>query len=111
MKFVDSWCALPCRQFAGNPGFLFPQRQEIQADRHHCAALDHLDKPPLREIRQHPAEKQGRTEFSSLWSGQSAALGRALPAEQLTLVLAQEAQGVCKRLGVAGATHAPLDQP
>ncbi|MFT9635718.1 NAD(P)H-dependent flavin oxidoreductase [Alcaligenes phenolicus] len=56
------------------------------------------------------AEKQGRTEFSSLWSGQSAALGRALPAEQLTLVLAQEAQGVCKRLGVAGATHAPLDK-
>ncbi|MGZ9569193.1 NAD(P)H-dependent flavin oxidoreductase [Alcaligenes nematophilus] len=57
------------------------------------------------------AEKQGRTEFSSLWSGQSAALGRALPAEELTLVLAQEAQGVCKRLGVAGATHAPLDKP
>ncbi|WP_341669112.1 NAD(P)H-dependent flavin oxidoreductase [Alcaligenes sp. SDU_A2] len=56
------------------------------------------------------AEKQGRSDFTSLWSGQSAPLGRRLPAEQLTLVLAQEAQGVCKRLGVAGATHAPLGQ-
>ncbi len=54
------------------------------------------------------AEKQGRSDFTSLWSGQAASLGRRLPAEQLTLVLAQEAQGVCKRLGVAGAPHAPL---
>ena len=37
------------------------------------------------------AEKQGRGEFSSMWSGQAARLGRTLPAAELTQVLAREA--------------------
>jgi nitronate monooxygenase len=37
------------------------------------------------------AEKQGRGEFSSLWAGQAARLGRTVPAAELTLALAREA--------------------
>jgi nitronate monooxygenase len=37
------------------------------------------------------AEKQGRGEFSSMWSGQAARLGRTLPAGELTQALAREA--------------------
>jgi nitronate monooxygenase len=37
------------------------------------------------------AEAAGRADFSSLWSGQSARLGREMGAADLTLVLAQEA--------------------
>ncbi len=37
------------------------------------------------------AEKQGRGEFSSMWAGQAARLGRELPAAELTLALAREA--------------------
>jgi nitronate monooxygenase len=37
------------------------------------------------------AEKAGSGDFSPLWSGQAAALGRAMPAGELTKRLAQEA--------------------
>ena len=37
------------------------------------------------------AEKQGRGEFSSMWSGQAARLGRSMPAAELTVALAREA--------------------
>lgn len=37
------------------------------------------------------AEASGSSEFSALWSGQAAALGRALPAGELTRALADEA--------------------
>jgi nitronate monooxygenase len=37
------------------------------------------------------AEKKGSGDFSPLWSGQAAALGRALPAGELTKRLAAEA--------------------
>jgi nitronate monooxygenase len=37
------------------------------------------------------AEAQGRTDFTPLWSGQAARLGRALPAGEATLRLAREA--------------------
>ena len=37
------------------------------------------------------AEQQGDSAFTPLWSGQAAALARELPAQALTLALAQEA--------------------
>src|SRR4051794_16850924 len=37
------------------------------------------------------AEKQGSGEFSPLWAGQAAALGRAMPAAELTKSFAAEA--------------------
>jgi nitronate monooxygenase len=49
---------------------------------------------PLRAA----AEKQGSGEFSPLWSGQAAALGRALPAGELTRALAEEAAAILRRL-------------
>ena len=51
---------------------------------------------PLRTA----AEKQGSGDFSPLWSGQAAALGRAMPAGELTRTLAEEAQARLK--GLAG---------
>ena len=42
---------------------------------------------PLKAV----AEAKGGTEFTSLWSGQSAALGRSMGAEELTQTLAAEA--------------------
>jgi nitronate monooxygenase len=44
------------------------------------------------------AEKRGSGDFSSMWSGQAAALGRALPAGELTRALAEEAQARLKAL-------------
>ena len=38
------------------------------------------------------AEAQGSADFSSLWAGQAASLGRAMPAGELTTLLANEAQ-------------------
>ena len=49
---------------------------------------------PLRAA----AEKQGSGDFSPLWSGQAAALGRALPAGELTRQLAADAQARLKAL-------------
>ena len=37
------------------------------------------------------AERQGAVDFTPLWSGQAAPLGRAMPARTLTLTLAHEA--------------------
>ena len=42
---------------------------------------------PLRAA----AERQGAVDFTPLWSGQAAPLGRAMPARTLTVTLAQEA--------------------
>jgi nitronate monooxygenase len=44
----------------------------------------------LAELRK-AAEAQGRTDFSTLWSGQSARLARAMPAEELTRILTAKA--------------------
>jgi nitronate monooxygenase len=44
------------------------------------------------------AEAKGSSDFTSLWSGQSAALGREMPAAQLTQILAKEARALFKRL-------------
>ncbi len=49
---------------------------------------------PLRAA----AEKQGSGDFSPLWSGQAAALGRAMPAGELTKRLAAEALERMKEL-------------
>jgi nitronate monooxygenase len=49
---------------------------------------------PLR----HAAEAAGDTTFTSLWSGQSAALGRDLTAGELTRVLADEAAATLRAL-------------
>ena len=49
---------------------------------------------PLRAA----AEKQGSGDFSSLWSGQAGALGRAMPAGELTKRLADEALERMKEL-------------
>jgi nitronate monooxygenase len=43
------------------------------------------------------AEAAGSDDFTSLWSGQAARLGRELPARQLTVLLAEEALAVRRR--------------
>jgi nitronate monooxygenase len=45
------------------------------------------------------AEAAGSGDFSPMWSGQAAALGRDLPAGALTKALAAEAQAALRRLG------------
>ncbi len=47
------------------------------------------------------AEAQGSGEFSSLWSGQAAALGREMPARELLAKLSAEARQHLDRLGAA----------
>jgi nitronate monooxygenase len=49
------------------------------------------------------AEAAGSGEFSPMWSGQAAALGRPMPAGELTKTLAAEAQAELRRL--AGAAR------
>jgi nitronate monooxygenase len=49
------------------------------------------------------AEAAGSGDFSPMWSGQAAALGRAMPAGELTKTLAAEAQAELRRL--AGAAR------
>jgi nitronate monooxygenase len=44
------------------------------------------------------AEAAGSGDFSPLWAGQAAALGRSMPARQLTRALAAEAQALLKRM-------------
>lgn len=44
------------------------------------------------------AEAAGSGDFSPLWCGQAAALGRALPARELTAMLVAEAQALLRRL-------------
>src|SRR5207253_5063300 len=48
------------------------------------------------------AESQGSVDFSGLYAGQAAALGRELPAGELTLKLAAEALQRISALGRAG---------
>jgi nitronate monooxygenase len=49
------------------------------------------------------AEAQGSSDFSPLWSGQAAALGRAVPAAELTRMLAAETQQIFRGLGEASS--------
>jgi nitronate monooxygenase len=49
------------------------------------------------------AEAAGSADFSAMWSGQAAALGRAMPARELTQTLASEAQAQLRRLAGGGA--------
>jgi len=44
------------------------------------------------------AEAQGSGDFSPMWSGQAASLGREIPARELTAKLAQEAQALLRRM-------------
>ena len=44
------------------------------------------------------AQAQGSGDFSSMWAGQAASLGQALPAGELTVKLAAEAQGLMKKM-------------
>jgi nitronate monooxygenase len=44
------------------------------------------------------AQSMGSGDFSTLWSGQAAALGREMPARELTAKLVREAQALMKRL-------------
>jgi nitronate monooxygenase len=44
------------------------------------------------------AEAQGSGDFSPMWSGQSASLGREMPARELTAKLAREAQAILRRM-------------
>jgi nitronate monooxygenase len=44
------------------------------------------------------AEAAGSGDFSPMWSGQAAALGRAMPARELTRTLASEAQNLLGRM-------------
>jgi nitronate monooxygenase len=44
------------------------------------------------------AEAAGSGDFSPMWSGQAAALGRAIPARELTRTLAAEAQALLRRM-------------
>jgi nitronate monooxygenase len=50
---------------------------------------------PLRAA----AERRGAVDFTPLWSGQAAPLGRAMPARALTITLAQEAFERFSKLG------------
>jgi len=56
--------------------------------------------PALAPLRAH-AEQRGSTDFTSLWSGQAAALGREMPAAELTRTLWAEASAVASRIGDA----------
>ena len=47
------------------------------------------------------AEALGRTDFTSLWAGQAAALAREMPAADLTRQLADEARQLCEGLASA----------
>jgi nitronate monooxygenase len=47
------------------------------------------------------AEAQGSGDFSPLWAGQAAGLGRAMPAAELTRTLAEEALALMRRMGRA----------
>ena len=47
------------------------------------------------------AEAQGSSDFSGLWAGQAASLGRALPAAELTRTLAAETLDIFSKLGKA----------
>jgi nitronate monooxygenase len=47
------------------------------------------------------AEAQGSGDFTPMWSGQAAALGRAMPAAELTRTLAVEALALLRRMGGA----------
>ena len=64
---------------------------------------------PLRAA----AEPAGSDDFMSLWSGQSAALGRDLPAGELTRALAAEALAALARLRAVGSQtpFPPAAQP
>jgi nitronate monooxygenase len=44
------------------------------------------------------AKTRDTGEFAAMWAGEAAALGRALPARELTLTLAEEAQALLHRL-------------
>ena len=44
------------------------------------------------------AEAQGSGDFSPMWSGQAASLGRAMPARELTAKLVSEAQALLRRM-------------
>jgi nitronate monooxygenase len=44
------------------------------------------------------AEAAGSGDFSALWSGQAAALGRVMPARELTAKLAADAQALISRM-------------
>ncbi len=44
------------------------------------------------------AQAQGSGDFSGMWAGQAAALGRELPARELTLRLVQETQALMRRM-------------
>src|SRR5207249_4816326 len=50
------------------------------------------------------AEAQGSGDFSPLWAGQAAALGRALPAGELTRTLAAEALERMRLMGRSAGT-------
>ena len=44
---------------AAGAAFLLPDRDAVQHDGHHRGALDHLDQPARREVRQQRAEDEG----------------------------------------------------
>lgn len=44
------------------------------------------------------AQAQGSGDFSSMWAGQAASLGREIPARELTQMLADEAQALMRRM-------------
>ncbi|HEX5211202.1 MAG TPA: nitronate monooxygenase [Pseudolabrys sp.] len=44
------------------------------------------------------AQAQGSGDFTGMWAGQAAALGRELPAARLTAILAEEAQALMRRM-------------
>jgi nitronate monooxygenase len=46
------------------------------------------------------AQAQGSGDFSSMWAGQAAALGRELPARELTAKLIAETQALMRRMAL-----------
>ena len=64
-----------------------------QSDRTGVSAWPSGALAPLRA----KAEAAGSGDFSPMWSGQAAALGRAIPAREVTQALAAEAQALLRR--------------
>ena len=84
---------------SGRPARGLPNRlvEELGAIRAEAPPFPHAS-TALAELRK-AAEAAGRTDFSTMWGGQAARLGTALPAEALTRQLAEAALALFARMG------------
>jgi nitronate monooxygenase len=98
LRQADADATVLTNVFTGRPARVLPNRLTRELGPMADAAPD-FPLPlgataPLRA----KAEQQGDGEFTPLWSGQAAALAREMPAQALTLALAQEAVARFKQM-------------